>query len=507
MADRLGRLLRPTLAPVWFLVPLVGIVVAATLEPIPPHDYWWPLVMGRWIAETGQIPSTNTFVYTMPGDAEFLNQPWLAQWIMFRVHEAFGHGGLVVLRNVLLILAWAIALATMRARVANPMAVGATALVFMMVTVPVLTVRTRMFAFVPFAVLMWGIWSAYENPRHAWRLFVSVPFVAFWTNVHGTFILAPVLMAAATGAVWVERVVGHAARSTKELLVWTGATLVVALSVGLNPLGLEIYRYVLLLSVTSNVSTTVSEWRPPNLAEPIGQFFLGLVVVGTGLLAWQRRQVRIHEALMWAAGVVLAASAVRSLFWFSMAGALVLVPVIARWASASAPDGRPLNAALVAILVVVGVGIQPGLAHHAMVEASTLGLAKRDGDGRHLLGYENATSALDQIKRRWPDARIFHDQALGGLVEWTFATTQRPAVAFVDQRMELMTDTVWADYFEVISGPEWRAVLERWQINVVVVRPDEQWTLVQRLELDPRWSAVFADDAHLVFVERSLLDR
>jgi len=146
MASQQERSFATTLLPIWFLLPLVGVIIAATLEPIPPHDYWWHLVMGREIASTGVVPSSNLFLYTLPQSLPFVDQPWLAQWILYQVHGAAGYAGGVLLRNFLVVMSWGVALHAMWKRAPNPMVVGATALVLILLTVPVLTVRTRIFA-------------------------------------------------------------------------------------------------------------------------------------------------------------------------------------------------------------------------------------------------------------------------------------------------------------------------------------------------------------------------
>ncbi len=105
MASKQHRSFATTLLPIWLLLPLVGVIIAATLEPIPPHDYWWHLVMGREIASTGVVPSSNLFLYTLPQSLPFVDQPWLAQWILYQVHHVAGYAGGVLLRNFLVLAA------------------------------------------------------------------------------------------------------------------------------------------------------------------------------------------------------------------------------------------------------------------------------------------------------------------------------------------------------------------------------------------------------------------
>lgn len=494
----------PSLRPVWFLLPIVGAIVAATLDPIPPHDYWWHLLFGRYIVETGQIPSSNLFLYTVASDFPFLDQPWLGQVLMYKIYAAWGHEGGIWVRNFMLLGAWSIALHAMWLRSGRAMVCGGLGLLLVMLTMPVLSVRTRMFGFVPFAVLLWTIHYAADHPKHAWVLFVNVVTTAFWANVHGTFILAPVLLGAASGAILFERILGEREHSLAEILTWVGATGATALSVAFTPSGLAIYKYVFLLSVTSNVSSSVTEWQPPPVTEPIGQVFFVTVCLFVGLLAWRRKQVRVYEALIFAAGTVLAASAERSLFWFAMASATVMVRHLPATPEESR-DGSLANLGIVGALLALLVAVEPGVFRSPIVEVTTRGLARRSGDGALTLGYENATAASALIARRMPRARVFHDQALGGLLEYQLSTPNRTQVAFVDQRMEMIPQHVWDSYFAVISGDRWSQILDRWEVDVVIPRADDQWILIQRLAMSKVWTLVFVDDVHLVYIRTAAL--
>ncbi len=73
---------------VWLISPVFLVAAAAVLSPVWPHDYFWPLVQGRACVQLGAIPTENAFLFTLPAEAPFFDQPWLAQLAMFGAQGA-----------------------------------------------------------------------------------------------------------------------------------------------------------------------------------------------------------------------------------------------------------------------------------------------------------------------------------------------------------------------------------------------------------------------------------
>lgn len=498
MAQLFRRPIR--LAWVWLLVPVVGVVVSASLEPIPPHDYWWHLAMGRLIAG-GMLPESNLFLYTMPADAPFLNQPWLGQWLLYIVRDLGGDQLNVLVRNALVAAAWAgvVGLAFRRSRLAP---VAATlAIFFCIATFPVLTVRTRMFAFVPYVILLvWMVRFAEGERSWGWTVLVAVA-TAFWVNVHGSFVLAPLLTIGVCGCVVLERWLDD--EEIAPTLIYGGVSAgAFVLASFANPLGPEVFVYVFRLAITSTVSGTVTEWKPPDFAEVEGVIFIVGTVAGVLLLAVRRASVKIWEVGLLLAVTYLAAGAIRSIFFWAVTVTVILAPHVA----AFFPEGddlelsgreEALNGILLFMLCVAAILVQPWVARSTLVAATHEGKARSTAPGMHVLGAETPTRAIDQL----PEGRGFHHQAVGGFLEWSLAPGEPTQVAFVDQRMELLPDEVWREYFEISSAEgDWQSRLDHWQITWLLLNPRGQWPLIQEALKSTQWRLKYVDEAHVLLV-------
>jgi hypothetical protein len=493
----------PDLDSVWLFLPLAGVVLASSLEPLPPYDFWWHLVMGRQLA-AGSIPETQIFLYTMDAGAAFHDQPWLAQWLMFRAHEAGGFVGGMFLRTLLLLTAWLVLLGA-AVRRSGPRVGGGLALAAVLVSYPVLTYRTRLFAFLPFVIL---IATLLADKRSKWApvwLFVAT---VWWAYVHGTFVLAPILTFGAFGAVLLE---GFAQNRLAETMREDGGWWLKVLAstfagVLVTPHGLENLSYVVGLAVTSNVSATVSEWLPPDLSTGMGLAWAIAFVVTVAVMFVERSNVRVVEAALLLATTYLAASAIRSVFWWSAVAALVLAPhvlTVLRRVGPAVSDGEPdsgnlLNLAMIVMFGAAAVGLHPGVAPADLRVQIGGGRYASAGAGAGILSSEHGLTEVKLALQGSKAGNVFHDQALGGVVEWQ--SQRAEPVAFVDQRMELIPEPVWETYFRTSSANGWRETFDKYDIRSAVISAEGQWPLVQALDEAPDWRLVRVGHMHWVFV-------
>jgi hypothetical protein len=496
------------LALIWLLAPVVGICIRLSLEPVGPHDYWWSLAMGKLIAASGDIPAANIFLYTLPVDTPFFNQPWLGQWWMYLAYDSLGHVGPILMRNLLAVLAWVGLVVLALRRCDEPRVVGGFALAIAIVSGPVFGVRTQMFAFIPYVVLVGVLFAVADGRlRRPWLL-ALVPLVALWANLHGTFMLAAVLTGLCGAAVVVERWLEHREVHMGELGWWAGGTLAVGLAGLANPRGVGIYAYVVDLAFASHVSETVTEWQPPDPFTPFGAIVL--VVLGASLLvmAWRRHKVRLFEALLFAATAYLALGAVRQMFWW---GAVMLMVVprhvtglldLEPWWKGRTSAVQGIGHAAAALgLIVACLLSQPGLIGHSIGYQFTEGFARRSPPAQGLLSAANPTRLVADLAEHGYAGRIFHDQAVGGMLEFVLATEPAEQVAFVDQRMEMIPESIWGDYFTLSRAyGGWEELVDAYDIGTMMLAVEDQWRLIQRLQVDERWVLVAVDEGHLLFM-------
>jgi hypothetical protein len=488
---------------VWLLAPLFALAAVALLSPIRPFDYFWALVQGRTTWVLGGVARENLFLYTVGETQPFFNQAWLAQLLLFIGYRSGGHTANLVVLALLLGAALACCMDGALRRGGRPVHVALAALVSLPLVGLGSGVRTQMFAYPCFALLLRFL--LLEAPRLAPGPFVAILAAsAFWANTHGSFVLAPLMFAArAAVGVWEQRHAGArlgvARDHTVELALVLGATC-------LNPRGPAVYAYAFGMPLDMGVgdATDVGEWQPISPLEPLGLTLVAVVVASVALATLRRGRVSPPALLVFLGCALLSFVSQRFLAWAAL-GLVLVLPVLTRpEAQARESDDRRglawVNAGLVATFALVTLGSVPGAPLFERV-ASDVHLPYA---GARALGRETPLLLTERLAREGAAGRIFHDQALGGLLEWVLAADAPRPVAFVDQRFELIRPEIWTEYFSIASArPGWQALLGRYGVRTLLVDERRQRPLVDAIAHDGEWRLVAREFSYRLYV-RSL---
>src|SRR5438105_789421 len=175
------------------LVVVLGAYTCGLLARLPDQlrqDGWLTLVGGRFVAHAG-LPNTDSLTSWTAG-AKWVDQQWLAQLIFFRLYQ-LGNLRLVMLTHVAL-LATALGLAMVAARRRG----GSARTVALMTTLALMTIimsaqlRAQSFAYVLFVAVAWFLIEDARRP--SLRVFLTLPLLAIWANLHGSVVLGVALV-------------------------------------------------------------------------------------------------------------------------------------------------------------------------------------------------------------------------------------------------------------------------------------------------------------------------
>jgi len=424
-----------SLARVWFVVALALPALVALLVPLPAVDLAYQVRTGDIILATGAIPRTDTFTFTVFGQA-WTDQQWLSQGLLVLVGRLRGAG--LRTASVLALLAF-------------------------LISAPALALRPQLFAIVVFAALLALVAGRDRHPR----LYLVVPLlVVVWANLHGSFVLAPLLL----GYAWLEDVVRHRPwrASLAVLLAGTAATCV-------TPFGPGVWAYAAGIGADPVITGRVSEWQRTTPLSVTGALFY-VSVAAVAAVGWRGRARLVWPDAVWLAGLALIGVwAVRGAAWWPagailVASAALAIPEGAVTSVRPVPPGaRRLNALVAAALVLAVIVALPWW-------RPADPLTGRTG----LLAYAPSGLAAWVRANAAPGARVFVPQVWGSWFEWA-APGQ---LYFVDSRFELFPADVWADNDAIAAGGVGAAVvLSRRQVTVVVLAtgstpPAGPWTVV-----------------------------
>ncbi len=474
-----------SLRSLWAFLAIGLPVLAAVIAPFPTVDLAYHLRAGGEILDTGAIPRVDTWTYTAAGMA-WQDQQWLAQVALALAYRLAGWTGLVLLRAALVGIAFGLLFDLCRRRSGSVRVAAWLTLAAFGCAAITLGLRPQLFGVALFAAVLWLVLRRREAPRLVW---LTVPLVVVWANVHGSFILAPALVAIALAEDLIER--------DPRWKVTVGLLVATVLATFVNPFGPGVWGYAVGISTNSLITSQITEWQPTTIRTPEGALFFlsaGLVAIAAVAAAARGRHVPWTMLLWLVPFLVLGAWAVRGLAWWPFVAAATIAPLavpVAAEGRAVRPERvdpplmRRLNAAIAVILVIVGIAALPVWRPVDPKLGTPAGVVGTAPPG--------ITAALRDLVQ--PGDRLLAPQPWGSWFE--FALPE--ASVAVDSRIELIPAAAWDGAERIASGSSgWEDTLKDWGVTIVVAAPD-QTEMIKRLEANG-WRQAFHDEDGTVLV-------
>lgn len=346
------------------LATTVALAAMVWALPRPIDDLFVALAGGRDVV-AGKLGTPDDWAFTTHGRV-WLDQNWGTHWVTFLIWRAFGEGGLLAQKAVLLAATIAFLVLACRERgVAVPTALlvagGAIA-----ASRSYVDLRPNLTSIMLTPLLLWMLYRSRARPRFVW---VAALVVWIWSNAHGGFVLGIALMALWAGSCAVAAAVGaadnrwsRASVACAPLVAATGAAVLCAAFA--NPFGVANLTHPLVVA-REPIWRNVDEWRPlfTSARTPFGTVWEFVVVAVLWCAALLRRWSRADRGspadgdptgpfvFDVAAGLLAAAMAIQARRFVPLA-ILVLAPPIA-----SALDqvlaGRRRRTSLIAIALLL----------------------------------------------------------------------------------------------------------------------------------------------------------
>lgn len=465
----------------WLFLAVVLPVLAALAADLPSVDLAYHLRAGDEILATRAIPAMDTWTFSATGTA-WVDQNWAAQVVLAIVEGAAGWTGLSLLRAALVGATFLCLLFACRApgladRTAALLTIGA-----FVVSSFTLALRPQLFGIALFAGLLLLTQLRREHPRWLW---LAVPVIVVWANVHGSFVIGIGWL----GLTWLADLRRGAPSSHLPLAVGAAA----ALAATLNPAGIGVWRYAAGIATSPTISSRITEWQPPDVRSAEGLLFYGSALAVAAALARRGRAAPWASLIALAVFFLLGVLAVRGLAWWPPVAAVTIAALVATPSGAAPRRSEPVlvrrvNAALAAVLIIVGVTLLPLWRPVDRGLGTPAGLVSIAPSG--------ITARLREIAG--PNDRLFAPQPWGSWFEYALPATP----VFVDSRIELFGQAIWDEYDLIVEGGDgWREALDRRAVTIVVaVDRLGRDPLAGRLAADPAWDEVHADPDGRIFV-------
>jgi hypothetical protein len=461
-----------TFAQLLVLASILAPAVVALRASMPTIDLAYQIRAGQIMLDSGHLLRTDVFTFTEFG-RPWLNQQWGAQILLALLYRGGGWATIALARGAIASTSFWLLYVSCRARGASIRSAAWLSLGGLLVAIYGFVPRPQMFAFLLFAVTIAVVANRAHHPKLLWLL----PAVTLiWANLHGSFVLVPIVLVLA----WLEDRREHDRPARIPLAV----AMVCMVATTVNPFGLRVWEYVVSLSTNPEIRGTIEEWRPPKPTTLTGFVFFASVLAIGAIALRHRRRMGWPRFLGLVLFFLMGATAVRGIIWWALA-APVLIADLYPDRGGRLDQRRSINSAIGLVLVLVGViylpWFRPTFASSANSGTTTDGL----------LTYAPVRYTSRVVRDVRPGSRIFSAEIWASWFE--FAVPNDPVM--VDSRIELFSRAIWDDYDSVSNAADgWQQILDRWRVEVLALSEDQQPDLIAAIRDDPSWVLIYRDD-------------
>jgi len=455
----------------------LGLFVMACRNVTDP-DVWWHLRTGQIILQTRDVPHADPYSYTRRG-VPWIDHEWLSQVLIYLLFRSGGWMALTVTFGA--VVAAALLLVFARSP-GKPYLAAVGTLLGAFASAPSWGTRPQMITFLLASVALLLLERSCNQPRRLWWIPL---LVLLWANLHagyalGIGLLLLFVLGDALDTAFGFSSSGELVRRLKTSLPVLGFSLAVVV---INPYGTKLYAYPLQTLHSRSMLTYISEWVSPDFHEA-RYVPLALMILGTLVLPmFSPRRLRPRELVLLLAATYAALRSVRHIPLYVLVAAPILSTLLDSWIAhfrrqlpAEKPLTRPRIAGHVLLLAAFAVFVAARLAF----------IASRQPQAE---ARQFPVGAVSYLRAQHPSGAMLNHYDWGGYFIWQLP--QYPV--YIDGRADVYGDALEDERSALywILRKDWREVLERRGIRLVVLPPDAP--LVTALQLVAGWRQVYAD--------------
>jgi len=455
-------------------------------------DTGWHIRNGEAILSSGAIPHVDPYSFTKPG-APWYPWEWLSDVLMGSVHRKAGLGGIALLYAAMIAVStWLWFQLNWR--------LGGNFLLACALAAPMLSTtnlhwlaRPHLFSWAFLLILLIRFESSPLNFRWQDALFLA-SLSALWSNMHGSFFLAPVLaLIYAIG--WFSRSLIWTASGRDQAKWFLLAALSLAAGSLATPFGPSLHVHVIKYLGDTELLQRVGEFQSFNFhVEGAFQIVLtmGIAALG-GVLALSSRKP--HHFLL---AVFFSAMALRSARGLPIL-ALLILPVANGAISEALRRARGLRPwlrdGLDSVMgycdrlraidsTVRGYALIPLVLFLAFVILHAPAVVSRTG----FPPGEFPVAAAAEVAKLPENARLLAPDKFGGYLIYRFNGQRK---VFFDGRSDFYGSTFMKEYIKLVEvRPGWQQQLEKWQFTHALL--PNTYSLLPALE-QAGWKRLYRD--------------
>ena len=477
---------------------LISIAIADSIR-LPDPDLWGHVRFGQTVLSLHHLVLHDPYSYSATGHY-WNNHEWLTEVLMAAIFNHAGVFGLILLKlacTAVVILALAAALAETGSSTLVQFAVLIGSAV---VIKPQLQFRPQSFTFALLAALIYLLTC--DAYRRAGRLWLAIPMLALWANLHGGFIMGIAAIGTYSAVSGLQDVMtGRGYHRAMRLAAITGASILATLA---TPYGFATWEGVGQALHNPYTRLVIVEWQPLASAALehwqqhrflVSNYDIGIAMIAATGISWALT-IETGDLPLFAIAVVMAIAAfisTRNLPIAMIALAAPLARHIPRaWQSMlpgkeSAQPPHPsawiklINQAILIVLSIV-IFVHSGLFARSLISPDPY-----------------PASACEFMKQHRLQGNILNTFEWGDYLIWHTAPGSK---VFIDGRYDTVfpLEIIYKFALFNFNLPGGDAILKEFPNDFVLIKPESQ----SRKLMDARrdWKLIYADAASRLYARQ-----
>ena len=462
-------------------------------------DTGWHIRTGEYILQHSSVPTKDIFSWSRP-NADWFAWEWLSDVLYAKLFASLGMKGVVLFSGLLITGTGIVILRNMIWRGAN--AFLSVALTLLMLGAASIHYHARPHVFTLFllAVSSWMLAADRITPSRA--IWLLVPILLVWTNLHGGFAVLLALIGLTAGGTLIEQALSWYQTRAADWKVPARYFLLFAACSGvtlLNPFGYRLHQHMVEYLSSSWIRDVVQEFQSPNFRSESMMQFEVLLALGIVCVVPLLSRRRIVEALWILYFAHQALSSARHVTLY----VIVVTPLIAselttywlRFAQGRTPKST------VGILQQISADLIKGFRRTTVwTPAFMLALVLIGAPIKWPTDFSEEKfpiKVVDQNQQLLIESKLLTTDQWGDYLLFRFYPKLR---VFIDGRSDFYGPEIGKDYIAMLQGAwNWNDLLDRYGFDAVLA-PTE-WPLNSLLKQRPEWKVV-ADDGKVILYRR-----
>lgn len=470
-----------------FEIYILAYVFLLLSKPLNDPDFWFHLKGGEYTVLNG-IPRTDPFSFTYYG-YPWVDHGWLSGLIFYLIQSRFGFNALIFLFAVIATFAfWLV----FRRCSAHPFIAGFAVFLGALSVAPNIGVRTRVFTLL-FTSIFLLLLTNYSRRAQGKIIWLLVPIMALWVNLHGGFVIGFVLIGLAMIGTVLDKWFGD-----DQLPLWPrlgvlglvlGGCLLAAL---LNPYAAEMFSIPGRVLQSPIYKEVVVDWRSPDFHQSDLFPFLLLFLITTAALALSPVRPKPSELLFFLATLYAALNTQRNVLIFPLVAVPLFANYFQHWLDANAL-GKPLRqntlfsgrANLLALLFLL-----PLVLFAVKLKSTVYGEFRQET-------MDVPLKAVEYLKEKQIVGNTFTvPNVWANYLIWEMPSNP----VFIDGR-DVYPEQFVQEYVDIALGMrDWREPFDRYGVQIAIV-PRES-VLATAIKNAHDWQQVYDDEMAVVFTRR-----